>query len=389
MPVLLGLLDLLPAAVILLILGAVVLLIGLIKTAVDQIPGGALVQPLKDAVNSAASNIVAALTKGMASVARPIANLWMVFANWADRMFTATVNAIEAHASAIQYALRVVIPNAISFLERQISSVENFLVSRMNAIESFLSREIGIVENYVLGVVSSGISSLLRLIGSVQAFLLGRLAAVEGFLLGVVQVVQAALTGQLTAAVTALVQEMLGLNANTAATAAAEADLAQQNAVAQATQWAEGYTNNAVAQLAHQVDSASVLGVAGALPDIRALGKGLENVLPGELTGVLPNIKALEGADVASLEGVLSVLATVGVTSLEGLEKCAFPTCNKLGKLGEETASLLDGAILLGMIAFVAAAVNAPEETAKVVDNVMIEPLAAIGGDIIGFISSL
>lgn len=389
MPVLLGLLDLLPAAVILLILGAVVLLIGLIKTAVDQIPGGVFVQPIKDAINSAASNIVAALTKGMAAVARPIANLWMTFANWADRMFTATVNAVEAHASAIQYALRVAIPSAIRFLQTQISSVENYLVARISSVESFLFRELSLVENYVLGVISSGISSLLRLISSVQAFLLGRLAAVETFLLGVVQTVQAALSGQLVAAVTALVQEMLGLNANTAATAAAEAALAQQNAVAQATQWAQGYTNNAVADLNTALNGAGALGIAGALPDIRALGKDLADILPGDLTGILPALGSLAAAKAIDIESAIGVLSTVGVTALEGLDKCAFPMCSKLGKLGEETASLLDGAILLGMIAFVAAAVEAPEETAKVVDEVMIEPLAAIGGDVIGFISSL
>lgn len=390
MPVILvGLADLLPAAVALLLLGAFIVIVGILQSALDQLPGWGPLGTIRDGLKNAASNAISAATRFVSGIVRPIENLWVSFSTWADQMFTSAVNAAEAHAGWLRYVLYQALPSLAASLWRGIQNVYDSLYARITG-----------VENYLLSALNGAISYLGRLISDVEtflqteiqnavSFLIGRITAVSEFLASQIAVGIAALQAALTNAVAYLLRTMIGLNIETAAQAQREARAAEQSAYNRATQWAAGNTANQILNFNQALEAAGALGIAGALPDIRALGKGLADVLPGELTGILPALGSLGAARATDIESAIAVLSTVAVTSLEGLEKCAFPQCDKLGKFGDEMASVMDGVILALMIAFVAAAVTEPEGTAKLVDDVMIEPLAAIGGDIIGFISGL
>lgn len=325
----------------------------------------------------------------MVDVVHGVVSFFTSIASAIERGFWETINSILNHASTLKFIMNTLIPGVYSFFDNALNALRNGIESLINQVENGLYRTIQAVEgtlsaaissvfntligaldatrNFLLSVINNAVSALNTFISNVLSFVLARIASVANFLLGVI-----------------------GLQINSVrAFAQAVADRAQILATEQSTQWAKQYADAVGSNVATALNGAGAIGIAGELPDFRAIGKDMVDNFAGTLADATGFAAALAAAEASNIAEATRALSIAGVLSLRINEKCSLPMCKKLGGFSDEVPGLADAAIMGIMLAFTAAAIEEPEATANLVDQYAVEPLYSLGADFLSLVRSI
>lgn len=325
----------------------------------------------------------------MSDVIHGVASFFTSVASVIERGFWETINSILNHASTIKFIIQTLIPGVYAFVNNAIGYLRNSIMAIISQVQANIFRDIGLVvgelsdeissvfsrlvnalyatRDFLLGVISNAINAVNGFINNVMNFLLARIGQVTNFLLGVIGL------------------QITGVRAF----AEAVANRAQALAVQEATTWAKGYADAVGNNVATALNGAGAIGIAGELPDFRAIGKDMVDSFSDTLADALPFAGALAGINAAGIAEAVRALSIAGVLSLRINERCSMPLCKKLGGFSDEVPGLADAAIMGAMLALCVAAIEDPEPTANLIDEFAVEPLYALGSDFLSLVRSL
>jgi hypothetical protein len=366
------------AMALLIILGGLVLVefIGRSINAGFSIPGLSFVINWVQSATNTALNAMAgwldSLVKGVTSAITAIPN---AIAN--------IVGAIEAfawaHWSWLHALITQTIPSLWNTLWQQVSAIYQYFNGYISQIYNTLTSFALNIERYLIGLVNTVESYLLSYIASTATYLSrlisDGLAAASAYALSLYNSAISfvdKIFGQLEAYV---VSEI----ARVEAYAVSLANWAIQQAVNIAEQYAKQYADWAIQQLLNALTFGTTILLAPAWPRIIDAIDAIARAIPGTLEGVLEDIRAIPRSIPASLPAIIAALLGVIAVAIEYVARCGVDICKNLHGFGDEVASLSDEILTAGMIAFVIAAIEAPEETARETDAIAIEPIVEVG----------
>jgi hypothetical protein len=363
---------------LLIILGGLVLIefVGRSISAGFNIPGlSFVVNWVQTATNTALRAMAGwldALVKGVVSaitaIPNAIANIvgaieafawahWM----WLHTLITQTIpnlwNNLWQQVAAIYHYFDAYIAQVYSSLLSFSLDIERYLIGLINSTEAYLLSYIISTGQYLSRVISDGIAS-------VTAYALSLYNAAISFIDKVF--------GQLTAYIVSEIGRV-------EAYALSLANWAIQQAVSIASQYAKQYADWALQQLLNALTYGTALALAPAWPRVIDAIDAIARAIPGTLEGVLEDIRAIPRVLPASLPAIIAALLGAIAVAIEYVARCGVDICKNLHGFGDEVASLSDELLTAGMIAFVIAAIEAPEETARETDAYAIEPIVEVG----------
>lgn len=293
------------------------------------------------------------------------------------------VGAIEAFAWAHWSWLHVLITQTIPqlwqslwdnvaaiyhYFDAYISQVYNSLINFALDIERYLTGVINGVQSYLLSVINYWVTYLSRVISdglaAVSAYALNLYNSAISF----IDTIYRQLTSLITSEIARVEAYALSL-----------ANWALQQAVNIAEQYAKQYADWALQQLLNFLTFGTATALAPAWPRVVDAIDAIARAIPGTLEGVLEDIRAIPRVLPASLPAIIAALLGAIAVAIEYVARCGVDICKNLHGFGDEVAGLSDELLTAGMIAFVIAAIEAPEETARETDAFAIEPIVEVG----------
>lgn len=326
-------------------------------------------------------------------------------ASWLDSIARGVVSAI----TAIPVAIANIIQAIETFAWAHWAWLHTLITQTIPQLWSNLWSQIAAVYHYFDAYISQVYTSLVNYASDIERYLIGFINGIEGALVAYIQAVQAALAKAIADGLSAVTAYALSLY-NSAISfvdsiysqltafiateiAAAEqyaeqlANWALSQAVQLAEQYAKAYADWAIQQLLNMLTFGTALALAPAWPRVVDAIDAISAAIPGVLEDILEDIRSIPRVLPASIPAILAAL--LGVISLvaEYVARCGTDLCRNLHGFGDEVASLSDAALTAGMIAFVVAAIESPEATARETDALAIEPLIEVGkgfADVVG-----
>lgn len=380
MPVALGAIaEVIPALMaLLLILGAGLLIefVGRSISASFRIPG---LDFIANWVVTAQNKVISGMSGLLSNVVRGVVSFFTAPAHIIAGFLDAVVSFAWAHWTWIHNLIYTDIPK-----------LWNQLGANFTTLVRYISTGIGWLEGYLLGALNSAVGSLTglayrlyqqaieytsRVEAYIQAWAAGLVAGAEAYALGLYnQAVKFA--NQLFAnAMAYIAAEVKSVEQY----AESLANWALQQAIQIASQYAKQYTDWAVGQLESTLSVAAAIALAPAYPRLLDAIDAIAKAIPGTLEGVLEDIRAIPRVVPTSIPGALAALLGIVSVAIEYVARCGVDICRNLHGFGDEVSSLSDAAITAGMIAFVIAATEDPEDTAHATDSYFVEPLATVG----------
>ena len=388
MPIVLAALPevIIAAMALLIILGGLVLIefVGRSINAGFSIPGLSFVVNWVQTATNAALNAMAgwldSLVRGVVSaitaIPNAIANIvgaieafaWAHW-SWLHALITQTIPALWQslwdNVAAIYHYFDAYISQVYNSLLNFALDIERYLIGLINGVQAYLSSLISYWVSYLSKVISDGLAA-------VTAYALSLYNSAIDFVNRIYQ--------QLTAFITSEVARL-------EAYAVSLANWAIQQAVSIAEQYAKQYADWALQQLLNALTFGTALALAPAWPRVVDAIDAIAAAIPGTLEGILEDIRAIPRALPADLPAIIAALLGAIAVAIEYIAKCGVDICKNLHHFGDEVDSLSDAALTAGMIAFVIAAIEAPEETAGETDAFAIQPIYEVGkgfADLVG-----
>lgn len=388
MPIVLAALPevIIAAMALLIILGGLVLIefVGRSINAGFSIPGLSFVVNWVQTATNAALNAMAgwldSLVRGVVSaitaIPNAIANIvgaieafaWAHW-SWLHALITQTIPALWQslwdNVAAIYHYFDAYISQVYNSLLNFTLDIERYLIGLINGVQAYLSSLISYWVSYLSKVISDGLAA-------VTAYALSLYNSAIDFVNRIYQ--------QLTAFITSEVARL-------EAYAVSLANWAIQQAVSIAEQYAKQYADWALQQLLNALTFGTALALAPAWPRVVDAIDAIAAAIPGTLEGILEDIRAIPRALPADLPAIIAALLGAIAVAIEYVARCGVDICKNLHHFGDEVDSLSDAALTAGMIAFVIAAIEAPEETARETDAFAIEPIYEVGkgfADLVG-----
>jgi len=301
------------------------------------------------------------------------------------------VGAIEAFAWAhwvwLHTLINDTIPRLWNSLWAQIANVYHYYNAYISQIYNSLTNYIDWVERYLIGLVNTAESAVIAYVGQVESYILrllnDGLASATAYALGLYNSAISFINNIYNTIMGYIAQQVARLEAY----ALSLANWAIQQAVSIAEQYAKQYADWAIGVLLNTLTFGTATALAPAWPRVVDAIDAITAAIPGVLEDVLADIRAIPRVLPLSIPGILAAL--LGIISLvaEYVARCGTDLCKNLHGFGDEVASLNDAALTAGMIAFIIAAVESPEATARETDVIGIEPLVDVGkgfADVIG-----
>lgn len=293
------------------------------------------------------------------------------------------VGAIEtfawAHWAWLHTLITQTIPQIWNSLWTQIANVYHYFNTYISQIYTSLSNYITDVERYLIGLVNTVQAYLLSYINAVQQYLskaiADGLAAVTSYALSLYNSAIAYIANIYNQLSSYIASEITRLENY----AVSLANWAIQQAVTIAEQYAKQYADWAIGVMLNALTLGTATALAPAWPRVIDAIDAIGAAIPGVLEDILEDIRAIPRILPASIPAILASLLGILAVAIEYVAKCGTDLCRNLHGFGDEVASLSDAALTAGMIAFVVAAIEAPEETARETDAYAIEPLIDVG----------
>lgn len=301
------------------------------------------------------------------------------------------IGAIEAfawaHWSWLHTLITDTIPRLWDSLWTNIANIYHYFNAYIAQIYNSLVGYIDWVERYLNGVISQVESALVSYIGQIEAYILQTLnsaiASVTAYALGLynsaisyIESIYNTLSSYIAAQVARLEAYAVSL-----------ANWAIQQAVSIAEQYAKQYADWAIDVLLNTLTFGTATALAPAWPRVIDAIDAIGAAIPGVLEDILDDIRALPRVLPLSIPGILAALLGAAAVAIEYVARCGVDICKNLHGFGDEVAGLNDAVLTAGMIAFIVAAVESPEATARETDAIGIEPLVDVGkgfADVIG-----
>lgn len=323
-------------------------------------------------LDSAVRGVVSAITaipNAIANIVGAIEAFAWAHWSWLHTLITQTIPAVwdalwrniaaiyqyfNAYISQVYQSLLNFALNIERYLTGLISSVQAYLTTLINYWVSYLSRVISdglaAVSAYALSLYNSAIDFINRVYNQLTAFIVSEIARLEAY-------------------------------------AVSLANWAIQQAVSIAEQYAKQYADWAIGVMLNALTFGAATALAPAWPRVVDAIDAITAAIPGALEDILEDIRAIPRVLPASIPGILAALLGAAAVAIEYVARCGADLCKNLHGFGDEVASLSDEALTIGMIAFVIAAIEAPEETARETDALAVEPLVSVGkgfADLVG-----
>lgn len=288
---------------------------------------------------------------------------------WLHTLITQTIprlwDSLWSNIAAIYHYYNAYISQIYSSLTNYIDWVQRYLIGLVNTAENALIRYIGQIESYILQTLNNAIAS-------VTAYALSLYNSAISFINSIYNQVMSYIAAQV---------------ARLEAYAVSLANWAIQQAVNIAEQYAKQYADWAIGVLLNTLTFGTATALAPAWPRVVDAIDAIARAIPGTLEGVLEDIRAIPRVLPLSIPAILAALLGAIAIAIEYVAECGVDICKNLHGYGNEVSALSDAALTAGMIAFIIAAVEAPEATARETDAIAIEPLVSVGkgfADIVG-----
>lgn len=301
------------------------------------------------------------------------------------------IGAVEAFAWAhwtwLHNLITDTIPRLWDSLWAQIANVYRYYNAYISQIYNSLTNYIDWVERYLIGLVNTAETAVISYIGQVESYILrlvnDGLASVTAYALGLYNSAISFINSVYNTIMTYIGQQVARLEAY----ALSLANWAIQQAVNIAEQYAKQYADWAIGVLLNTLTFGTATALAPAWPRVIDAIDAIGAAIPGVLEDILADIRALPRVLPLSIPAILAALLGAIAIAIEYVARCGANLCKNLHGFGDEVASLSDAALTAGMIAFIIAAVESPEATARETDAIGIEPLVDVGkgfADVIG-----
>lgn len=313
-------------------------------------------------------SVVRGITSAITAVPNAIANI---------------VNAIEAFAWAhwawLHTLITQTIPRLWDSLWAQVANIYHYFNQYISQIYNSLTNYIDWVERYLINLVYQTERALETYIGQVESYILQTLnnaiASVTAYALGLYNSAISFIDGIYNTVMTYVGQQVLRLEQY----AVSLANWAIQQAVNIAEQYAKQYADWAIGVLLNTLTFGTATALAPAWPRIIDAIDAIGAAIPGVLEDILSDIRAIPRVIPLSIPAIFAALLGIITLVVEYVARCGTDLCKNLHGFGDEVASLSDAALTAGMIAFVVAAIESPESTARETDAIAIEPMVEVG----------
>lgn len=323
-------------------------------------------------LDSVVKGVISAITAIPSAIANMIGAIeafaWAHW-SWLHTLITQTIpnlwDNLWRAISAVYHYFNDYIAQVYNSLLNFALDIERYLISLINSVQAYLLSYVGYIEQYLLRVISDGLAA-------VSAYALALYNSAISFV------------GKLFSQLTAYVVSEI---ARVEAYALSLANWAIGQAVSIAEQYAKQYADWALEQLLNMLTFGTIALLAPAWPRVIDAIDAIAAAIPGTLEGILEDIRAIPRVLPASLPAIIAALLGVAAIAIEYVFRCGADLCKNLHGFGDEVASLSDAALTAGMIAFVIAAIEAPEATARETDAYGIEPIVEVGkgfADLVG-----
>lgn len=301
------------------------------------------------------------------------------------------IGAIEAfawaHWSWLHTLITDTIPRLWDSLWTNIANIYHYFNGYIAQIYSSLTNYIDWVQRYLIGLVNQAEAAVVSYIGQIESYILQTLnnaiASVTAYALGLYNSAISfinSIYNQLMSYITAQVARL-------EAYAVSLANWAIQQAVSIAEQYAKQYADWAIGVLLNTLTFGTATALAPAWPRVIDAIDAIGAAIPGVLEDILADIRALPRVLPLSIPAIFAALLGAIAIAIEYVARCGVDLCKNLHGFGDEVAGLSDAILTAGMIAFIVAAIESPEATARETDAIGIEPLVSVGkgfADVIG-----
>lgn len=301
------------------------------------------------------------------------------------------IGAIEAfawaHWSWLHTLITDTIPRLWDSLWTNIANIYHYFNDYITRVYNSLVSYIDWVERYLNSVIAQLQSALVTYIGQIESYLLQTLnnaiASVTAYALSLYNSAVSFIDSIYNQVMSYIGAQVLRLEQY----AVSLANWAIQQAVSIAEQYAKQYADWAIGVLLNTLTFGTATALAPAWPRVIDAIDAIGAAIPGVLEDILEDIRAIPRVLPLSIPGILAALLGAAAVAIEYVARCGVDLCKNLHGFGDEVAGLNDAILTAGMIAFIVAAVESPEETARETDAIGIEPLVSVGkgfADVIG-----
>lgn len=347
-----------------------------------------------------AQAVVNALAAGVSIALHLLDSFLSAVASGVVSLFAAPSHAIVTLMGSAEVTLwrhlnliRSIITSAIPSLARTIvsvaSSLQTFLISRMDGLFNTATHYTQSVANVLSATISSAVNALNSRINAVYSALSATIAAEATILAAYALGLHNIAIATINARATALQQYITGVYNVLKAYSEQLAQWSMATAYGAAVEWAKGYSDQTMAR-AKAAEDALALDVAApawpvALPAIDAISLAL----PDTVAAVLERIGAFPRAIPADVGAIAGVAVGVGTIALDWIRDCGLSLCRNTKGFGNELSQLGDDLLIAELITMALEAARDPIGAADGIAETLLDLPGELGGNPLSILESM